>query len=209
VKKTSFLFLATAIALWAQKAAIPPLPPLPPLPPDTFALPELPPFPDLEFQLAQLQDLELHFDDARFDKLARLGDEISAKVSAKVAGAVNHLNFKLPAAMAPQGIFQGATDHERNYEAGLRALDGRHYERALEAFSQAAMTTGARTDGALFWKAYALGRLGRRDEALAALAALRKSHASSRWLGDAQALEAEIKQSPGQTGAQADASEEL
>jgi hypothetical protein len=69
---------------------------------------------------------------------------------------MGNVNLQLPFAMAPQAIFHArTTDHERSYEAGLRALDGRHYERALEAFSQAAMTTGSRTDGALFWKACA------------------------------------------------------
>ena len=56
---------------------------------------------------------------------------------------------------------------------------------------------GARADGAIYWKAYALNKLGRRDEALAAIAELRKSHPSSRWLDDARALEIEIKQAGG------------
>jgi hypothetical protein len=56
----------------------------------------------------------------------------------------------------------------------------------------------ARVDGALFWKAYALGKLGRRDEANATIAELRKSYASSRWLDDAKALELELKQASGQ-----------
>ena len=50
---------------------------------------------------------------------------------------------------------------------------------------------GNRADGALYWKAYALIRLGRQDEARAAIAELRKSYASSRWLDDAKALEVE------------------
>ena len=56
---------------------------------------------------------------------------------------------------------------------------------------------GARCDGALYWKAYGLGRLGRRPEAQATLAELRKSHPQSRWLGEAKALEVELQQASG------------
>jgi hypothetical protein len=66
-------------------------------------------------------------------------------------------------------------------------------------FGQVASRNGARADGALYWKAYALGKLGRRDEGLAEIAELRKSYASSRWLDDAKALELELKQASGQT----------
>ncbi|HEV2448402.1 MAG TPA: HEAT repeat domain-containing protein, partial [Candidatus Sulfopaludibacter sp.] len=57
---------------------------------------------------------------------------------------------------------------------------------------------GSHADGALYWKAYALNKLGRRDDALAALAELNKSYAGSHWLDDAKALEIEVKQSSGQ-----------
>ncbi|HLH16632.1 MAG TPA: HEAT repeat domain-containing protein [Bryobacteraceae bacterium] len=77
------------------------------------------------------------------------------------------------------------------YNAGQRALDQHRYAEALEDFTQAASRGGTRADGALYWKAYALIKLGRRDEALAALAELRKSHPQSRWLDDAKALEVE------------------
>ena len=64
-------------------------------------------------------------------------------------------------------------------------------------FNQVISRAGSRVDGALYWKAYALNKLGRRDEALAALAELRKSHAGSRWLDDAKALELEVQQAGG------------
>ena len=48
---------------------------------------------------------------------------------------------------------------------------------------------GPRTDGALYWKAYAQFKLGRRDEALATIAQLRKDYPQSRYLNDAKALE--------------------
>jgi hypothetical protein len=85
------------------------------------------------------------------------------------------------------------------YARGQSALDNRHWDEALEAFNQVISRSGARVDGALYWKAYALGRLGRRDEAVAAIAELRKSYVSSRWLDDAKALELELKQASGMT----------
>ena len=84
------------------------------------------------------------------------------------------------------------------YQDGQRALDSRHWDQALEDFNQVAAHAGSRADGALYWKAYTLNKLGRHDEAVAAIAELRKSYAGSRWLDDAKALEVEVKQAAGQ-----------
>jgi len=86
---------------------------------------------------------------------------------------------------------------DRLYQSGQSALDNHHWDQALEAFTAVAQHDGPRADGALYWKAYALNRLGRRDEALAAIAELRKAHANSHWLDDAKALELEVQQAGG------------
>ena len=86
---------------------------------------------------------------------------------------------------------------DRLYQSGQSALDNRHWDQALEAFGTVAAHGSSRADGALYWKAYTLHKLGRRDEALAALAELRKAHAGSRWLDDAKELELEVNQSSG------------
>ena len=83
---------------------------------------------------------------------------------------------------------------DRLYDAGLRALDNHRWDEALEDFNQVASRGGARADGGWYWKAYTLSKLGRRDEALAAVAELRKSYANSRWLDEAKALEIEVRQ---------------
>ncbi len=83
------------------------------------------------------------------------------------------------------------------YERAQSNLDANRWDRAVEDFSEVISRGGARADGALYWKAYALNKLGRRDEALAAIGDLRKNYASSRWLDDARALEIEIKQAAG------------
>lgn len=101
-------------------------------------------------------------------------------ISSKIAGQF---------AFSPQ-IRKGVSD-DRQYSAGQNALENRRYEEAVEDFGQVAARGGARADGALYWKAYALIKLNRRQDALAAIAELRKSYASSRWLDDAKNLEVE------------------
>jgi TolA-binding protein len=79
------------------------------------------------------------------------------------------------------------------YNAGTHALDAHLYDEAVRRFDSAILQEPTHADGALYWKAYALNRLGKRDDALAALAQLRKDFATSAWLKDAQVLEAEVK----------------
>jgi hypothetical protein len=83
------------------------------------------------------------------------------------------------------------------YGRGLSALDDHHYDQALDDFSEVVTRGGPKADGALYWKAYTLNKLGRRDEAVASIAQLRTSFASSHWLEDAKALELEVKQAAG------------
>ena len=91
----------------------------------------------------------------------------------------------------------GGDRAEHSYSQAMRALESREWARAAEQFSEVASEGGSRAEGALYWKAYALNKLGRRDEAVAALDELRKSYPSSRWLNDAKGLEVEIRQAAG------------
>lgn len=86
---------------------------------------------------------------------------------------------------------------DADYQKGLSALDSRQWDQAITAFDASAGHKGSNADGALYWKAYALNRAGRRDEALGAISALRRDYAGSRWNRDARALELEIR---GQSG---------
>src|ERR1039458_8233727 len=94
------------------------------------------------------------------------------------------------------------------YDRGQSALDRHRWDEALADFTQAASQAGSRADGALYWKAYTLNKLGRRDEAVAAIAQLRKSVVGSRWLDDAKTLEVEGKQASGQNVAPESESDE-
>src|SRR5215471_14424099 len=96
------------------------------------------------------------------------------------------------------------------YSNGQRALDDRNWENAVAYFNQVINRNNTRVDGALYWKAYALAKLGKADEANASIAELRKSHASSRYLDDAKALELQIKQAGGRpVSPEAEADDEL
>src|SRR5919201_964899 len=81
---------------------------------------------------------------------------------------------------------------DSDYQAGLRALDARQWDQAVASFDASANHKGPAGDGALYWKAYALNRAGRPEEALATIAALRHGYPSSRWIRDARALEMEV-----------------
>jgi len=84
------------------------------------------------------------------------------------------------------------------YESGISALDSERWQSAVDAFSRVIKSGKTRVDGALYWKAYALNRLGQRPEAQATLQELFKGHPNSRYLDDARALEIDLKQGSGQ-----------
>ena len=89
------------------------------------------------------------------------------------------------------------------YTRGTAALDKRDWETAATTFAQAASLKGERADAALYWRAYALHKSGRREDALQAIAALRAAYPRSRWMKDAAALDLEIRQASGQAPAPA------
>jgi hypothetical protein len=84
------------------------------------------------------------------------------------------------------------------YDDGREDLDDDRYDRAAEKFRELAEMNGPQTDAALYWKAYAENRLGKRDTALATIADMKRRFPQSRWLKDAGALELEVRQTTGQ-----------
>jgi HEAT repeat protein len=92
-------------------------------------------------------------------------------------------------------------DKEREfsaYEQGQNALDSGKWDRAVSYFDRVIETKGAKADAALYWKAYAQNKQGQRTEALATIGVLTKDYPKSRYLGDAKALEVEVKSNSGQ-----------
>jgi HEAT repeat protein len=112
----------------------------------------------------------------------------------------------LPAWPAPDAGISSFEDGEEGekqqeaYEKGTEALDDGKWEKAERAFAAAATLPGSRTDGALYWKAYAENKLGRRPEATATLEDLKRRFPNSRWARDARSLEAEVRQASGRPG---------
>jgi len=190
-----------------QARPVPVVPPAPPAPPEPFLYqPDRFDFDfdfqdkfDFQFDPQFKYELKEKMADVKMN-LEKLKDPaFNAKIKSAVDSAM--WNAKIAAdignkfAFAPQVAIRRFQDEERAYQAGLRALDERRFEEALEYFNQVASRGGSRADAAWYWKAYTLNKLGKRDEALAAIAELRKSFASSHWLDDARALEVEVRQS--------------
>ena len=79
------------------------------------------------------------------------------------------------------------------YNEGTDSIDDAKWDRALDRFQRVIDMHGKRADAAMYYKAYVLNKLGRRDEALAATAALEKSYPQSKWVNDAKALDIEMR----------------
>jgi HEAT repeats len=84
------------------------------------------------------------------------------------------------------------------YDDGREDLDEDRYDKAETKFDELVRTNGPQTDAALYWKAYAENRLGKRDAALASIADLKRRFPQSHWQKDASALEIEVRQRAGQ-----------
>jgi len=82
---------------------------------------------------------------------------------------------------------------DEDYQRGLSALDSHDWDEAIEAFDQSASHKKGSAPAALYWKAYAQSKAGRRGEAMETIAQLRRNYKDSRWLNDGQALEVEMR----------------
>ena len=96
-------------------------------------------------------------------------------------------------------VFSQSSSSDSGYNMGLNALMQGNYDMAVTRFDRVIAAKASHVDGALYYKAWALARLGRSDEAVAAINELKKSYASSKYIADANALEANVKKlGPGQ-----------
>ncbi len=83
------------------------------------------------------------------------------------------------------------------YDDGREDLDEDRYDQAESKFKQLADTNGPQTDAALYWKAYAQNKQGKREAALSTIADFKRRFSQSRWQKDVSALEIEARQSTG------------
>ena len=177
--------LLAAVAAAQGVAPVPPVAPAPPAPAPQFGK-------DTLKAQEKAQEKAMEAQEKVQEKMAEAQD--------KMMLAQQDMQMRLKTQFPGPGIGRGIgkANQDNLYDRGQNALDRHRWDEALADFTQAASQAGSRQDGALYWKAYTLNKLGRRDEALAAIAELRKSYASSRWLDDANALELEVKQANGQ-----------
>ena len=94
----------------------------------------------------------------------------------------------------------GATDDRADdlYERARDLIEEGKFERAIGDLDRVIELKSIRADGALYWKAYSLNKLGRKADALGAISDLQQKFKDSRWAKDSKALEIEVRQSSGQ-----------
>ncbi len=192
------VLVTPAMAAEQGEPAMPRVPMVPMVP-----LPVMPPLPDLSM-LPRLADLPRLSDFAdlavlapgmfRLDgQRARDDEQRSRKDEAKQREAERRQRI------------------DESYQRGQESLERRQWARAAEQFTSVIESPNAtRVDAALYWKGYALDKLGQQADALAALGQLIKSYPQSRWLADARALELQVRQNAGQAPRpEAESDEEL
>ena len=84
-----------------------------------------------------------------------------------------------PAAQAAPAA--NASPDEALYTAGTKAMDEQRWADAVTTFDKVAAAKGKHADAALYWKAYSLDKLGKKDEAQSVCDSLRQQQPSSAW----------------------------
>ncbi len=84
------------------------------------------------------------------------------------------------------------------YAQGTAALDTARYEKALQAFAEAAALKGSKDDSALYWKAFSEYKVQALQAAMESLKEIQKDFPDSRWLEHARALEFEVRHASGE-----------
>jgi tetratricopeptide (TPR) repeat protein len=191
--RTTSLTVTFALVAAMAGAQTPPAKPRTPAVPKAPAVPVAPVIaPDIERQLDALgvtldsQAMTLAFD-AASKSLEAVGRSFDPDVFWVLQEPV--------LAKAPAFSF---SFENSEYDRGISSLDSGRYDRAVEAFDKVIAQGGKKVDGAMYWKAYALGRLGKRDEAIRTLEEMQKKFPSSRWMNDAKALLIDVRQASGQ-----------
>jgi len=83
-----------------------------------------------------------------------------------------------------------AVSAEDDYTRGTKALDQQRWQDAIASFDRVVEAKGKKADAALYWKAYALNKLGRDELVSSTCSQLHTSFANSTWNMDCAALTA-------------------
>ena len=128
--------------------------------------------------------------------------EVSASLEA-LASAFRDVQEQF-AAQKREGQARGGQERQRDsqwdlqYERARQAIERAQWSQAVQQFSTLVQVNAPRADAAMYWRAYALDKLNRHADALAAVSDLFKIFPASRWASDARALELQVKQRTGQ-----------
>jgi HEAT repeat protein len=91
----------------------------------------------------------------------------------------------------PQTAEKANAHEDELYTSAKDAVDNGEYDNAIKQFDEVIKIHGRRADGAMYWKAYALGKAGNKAQGLTTLGELHKQYPKSTWLKDASVLEQE------------------
>jgi tetratricopeptide (TPR) repeat protein len=193
-QRTSLVVTFVLVAAMAGAQTLP-APPRPPAPPKAPALPAAPVIaPDLEMRLEGLTGLK----DLESSAMAMALDATSMSLAALGRGFDSIDMADLQDLAIAKGQAFAFSSESADYDRGTSYLDSGRYDRAVEAFDKVIAKNGKKADGATYWKAYALNRLGKRDESIRTIEELQKKFPSSRWANDAKALLIDVRQASGQ-----------
>jgi tetratricopeptide (TPR) repeat protein len=191
--------LAAGMALAQEPARPPKAPQLPkasaaPLVPDVIDLSGLE---DLDLRLGEIRSkIDLDLAPMLALKLGPAMEGLTGDITAMALAGLDDEIWQVARAQRPV-VVRGGDTESIEYARGTSYLDRGRYDQALQAFDKAIAANGKRRDGAMYWKAYSLNRLGRGAEALSTLDELLKKYPASRWANDARALQVEVRQASG------------
>jgi HEAT repeat protein len=210
-------FVASLLPAVAGAQVAPPAPPAPPAPRAPMAAPVMaPPAPMEIFVPPVFIDTEAVQDAVQAARAAVAASSADVREAARAASAQARDEARAAAdmareagrvaPMAPMGWigsmdfayqFQDSQSFrmssDSNYSQGISLLTQHQYENAIIRFDRVIAAKNTHADGALYYKAWALSKLGRSDDAVAAINELKRSYGSSAYLGDARTLEANVK----------------
>lgn len=194
---TASIVLSAAGAASAQ-AVVPAAPAVPPVP--AVPAPAIVSWTPGQHHVAEVDLVSLHGLAALHDH-ARWAEETTQWAADAAKWATEGANWAAQA-VAPFQVGAGQPFRggqvDSLYSQARNYIDNNQYDRALSPLDRVIAAKAERADGAMYWKAYTLYKLARRDEAVLTVGQLQKDFPQSPWLRDARALEVEMKQSAGQ-----------
>jgi hypothetical protein len=134
------------------------------------------------------------------------GALLAGVVAAVVLAPIHGWSQPIPgAALLESGPAAGMFDEanavsfpdDRDYAAGKQAIHDGRWAEAVTIFGKLVDVGGIHADSAYYWKAYALNKGGKPDEAIHICGQLRNDYRKSSWIEDCDALQIEIDSSRG------------